>query len=103
MKRRDFLKAALITIGVTTVAKTAGIFSQAMAAGVPVKENTLGYKLKPTDAQTKAGKSCASCSWFKATSGGEGHCTLAAMQTATKSKEAIVKETAVCNMWKKKA
>jgi|NOAtaT_6_FD_contig_21_6724042_length_401_multi_6_in_0_out_0_1 hypothetical protein len=107
MKRRDFLKGTLMALGLTTVlAKSAGLFNEALAAVVWVKPGTLGYKEVAPAPQVKAGKQCSTCSWFKADAAGgagSGQCTLKAMQTASKAPAAYVKAAGYCNMWKKKA
>lgn len=107
MKRRDFLKTALMVTGVATVAgKASGLFNQAFAAVVWVAPGKLGYKEVAPEAQVKAGKHCNTCAWYKANAAGgagSGECTLKAMQTAMKAPEVHVKDGAYCTMWKKKA
>lgn len=106
MKRRDFLKSTLLFAAVSTVAgKAAGLFNQALAAGVFVAPGKLGYK--DPSPQAKNGKTCSTCKHFKANAAagaGAGDCTLPAMKTAMKAAAApFVKESAYCNMWAKKA
>ncbi len=102
MKRREFLKSTLLLAAVSSVvAKTTGVLNKAFAAPVPVAPGKLGYK--DPSPQAKNGKQCSTCKHYKATSNGEGLCTLPAMMNAMKTKEALVKEAAYCNMWAKKA
>lgn len=107
MKRRDFLKSTLMmAVAATVLGKASGVFNDAFAAVVWAKPGTLGYKEVAPAPQVKAGKSCKTCSWFKADAAGgagAGQCTLKAMQTANKVPAVFVKEAGYCNMWKKKA
>lgn len=103
MKRRDFLKSTLLFAAVSTVVgKAAGVLSEAVAAAVFVTPGKLGYK--EVSPQAGNGKTCSTCKHYKATSGGNGECTLPAMKSAMKAASApLVKEGAYCNMWAKKA
>lgn len=102
MKRREFLKSSMLLAAVSTVVgKAAGLFNQALAAGVPAKVNTLGYK--EVSPQAKNGKQCSTCKHYKAGAAGVGECTLPAMRKAMKAENVEVKEAAYCNMWAKKA
>lgn len=106
MKRRDFLKSTLLFAAVSTVVgKAAGIFTEAVAAGVYVAAGKLGYK--EVSPQEKNGKICSTCKHYKvnaAAGAGVGDCTLPAMKAAMKAPAApLVKAGAYCNMWAKKA
>jgi hypothetical protein len=103
MKRRDFLKSAMIFSAVSTIlGKASGILNQAMAADVFVTAGKLGYK--EVSPQVKNGKACNTCKHYKASGAGVGECTLPAMKSAMKAAAAPkVKEGAYCNMWAKKA
>jgi len=104
MKRREFLKSSLLLAAVTSVvSKTAGLFNEALAAGVAAAEGKLGYK--KVSPQAKNNKLCSTCKHYKEIKGaaGKGQCVLPAMKTAMKAKEVEVVAGGYCNMWAKKA
>jgi hypothetical protein len=106
MKRRDFLKSTLLFAAVSTVVgKAAGLFNEAMAAGVFAAVGKLGYK--EVSPQAKNNKLCSTCKHYKANpaaGAGAGECVLAAMKNAMKPATNVwVKDGAYCNMWAKKA
>lgn len=103
MKRRDFLKSSLFFAAISTVVgKATGLMSNALAADVFVTVGKLGYK--EVSPQAKAGKTCATCKWYKSTGADVGDCNFAPMKNAMKSPAAPkVKAGAYCNMWSKKA
>lgn len=105
MKRRDFLKSTLLFAAVSTViGKAAGLFTEALAAGVFVTVGKLGYK--EVSPQAKNGKQCTTCKHYKANKEAgkdAGECILPAMKTAMKvTTPPFVLDGAYCNMWAKK-
>lgn len=106
MKRRDFLKSTILFAAVSTVVgKAAGLFNEALAAGVFAAVGKLGYKEESP--QKANGKQCSTCKHYKANKeagAAAGECVLPAMKNAMKPASNVwVKDGAYCNMWAKKA